>query len=102
MSADNWTTCPKCAAKEVEEYQTKVKALKESYGKIPAEEWLREKKLVEKSRNDLEFTLREDYEWNGPDEGDYGDGFVRAIYSASCYNCDFSINIDHKFPYTVE
>ena len=74
MSADNWGICPKC-------YQSKFKKMKDSYGKVSQEEYL---KMI--NRNPLlDATLREDYEiWTDKD------GTFNIIYNCHCEECNFT------------
>lgn len=88
MSADNWTTCPRCfdAAKTAAEAEREqVMAL---YGILSVEEFDRERAAL-KTPTASEFqTFREDYEFWGSD-----DGVLRVSYSGRCTNCDLSVTL---------
>ena len=89
MSADNWAICPRCNV----DLQIKTIAfeqlVKEQYGKIPIEEWEKMKKGSKKE--ELQTTLREDYEmWMS----DYGIFHVR--YNASCEKCNYEFAFNHE------
>lgn len=77
MSADNYTTCPRCEAIQ----EKAKKEAQESYGTVSEEEYLH---LVEKSKPKKdEDTLREDYEI-----GIYnGKFYIR--YEGACSQCSF-------------
>ena len=79
MSANNWTTCPKC--KEItEKKQTEAG---EAYGNVSEKEYLAI--LTKYTETNEDRTLREDYEIGVTEEGDF-----YAIYRCSCNVCDFS------------
>lgn len=83
MSADNWTTCPKCQqeqAKELEQLQVRVD---QSYGKVSAKEYLGMVTQLENPPK-LNATLGETYEI-GILKGKF---YVR--YGASCRKCGFT------------
>ena len=86
MSADNWRGCPKCNHIEAVKRSEFKKDIDDSYGKIPAKEYL--KKLEEyENPKPLGETLREDFSI-----GIIGDEFV-VFYKARCDRCGFK----HKF-----
>lgn len=92
MSADNWTTCPRCTKRreaEIEKAEIDVAA---SYGKVALDDW----EEMRRRKSDLiarkpDHTLREDYEFHGADEGE-----VVAEYSASCDTCDLRVSFTHR------
>lgn len=86
MSADNWTTCPKCA--KIAERKEAIRAieLRESYGKIPPEEFVKAMALKPAELGD---TLREDY-----DQGVHGDSYT-VSYRCSCSICGFGWAYDY-------
>lgn len=89
MSADNWTTCPKCLAADAAKSDANRKQVAESYGKVASEEYLKRVAALTKGPA-LEDTLREDYEI-----GIYkGEFFVS--YTGSCSVCKFSHSFKHK------
>ena len=81
MSADNWAICPKCKDKAIKAYEARVLGLAEKYGKIPPEEYIKASRDVH-NVEELEETLREDYEFYLDDNG-----MFHAVY---CAGCDFS------------
>ena len=83
MSADNWAICPQCKINAENELEKFSKKLKNSYGKISAEDYelLRSE---EPSGEVEEQTLREDFSI-GVDE----DGFFFLNYSGHCTKCQF-------------
>ena len=95
MSADNWGVCPKCFAGKTQECTNLSTALKEAYGKIPAQKYLdfvqRVERVREESENFEQRTLREDYEiWI--DE----DGIFSIDYRSRCDECKFSFSYKHS------
>jgi hypothetical protein len=89
MSADAWRVCPRCrdrADKKAEQEAIDVTA---KYGKIPHDEYMREfKAATARAEEELEDTLREDYELRTDEEGRF---YVN--YSCYCTACGF----EHKF-----
>ena len=86
MSANNWGECPDCTSKAVEDRNTLLKKVQESYGKIPIDEFIKIKSESEKPVKQ-KSTLREDYEL----------GMMRSrkfymIYRASCTECGFDVS----------
>ena len=92
MSADNWTTCPRCLAKaEVAKAKQRDNAAK-AYGKLKPDEWIA---LQAEASNPVELnsSLREDYEL-----GVLTDGEFYVNYRASCTNagCGFAFEYKHQ------
>lgn len=89
MSADNWTICPECKAKEDQRQADAHKKAAESYGKVSVDKFdsLRKAALPLV----VEDTLREDYEL-----GVGKDGQFYVSYRCSCEKCDF----EHVFKHT--
>jgi hypothetical protein len=90
MSADNWTTCPKCKQTEQEKRDKQRSNLRKSYGKVDPLEY---EKLLTASKAEiaLDDTLREDYEI-----GVDSDGCFDISYSCSCTKCDFRYTFKHS------
>ncbi len=90
MSADNWTTCPKCEAAHKAAIEAARTATAEAYGRVPREEFdaLDRKADALKDRA-LPLTLREDYEI-----GVRGTAF-EVNYGGSCDECGFQFS--HRF-----
>lgn len=95
MSADNWTICPRCAARENERLAEAEKAVADAYGKIPVAEF--DAKRQEARRRDLEFTLREDYHIGIYPSTDGGFKFEIG-YAAGCTACGFDHDFKHSVP----
>lgn len=96
MSADNWTTCPKCTADAWAAYRVEDDALTAQYGKIPPDEW--------KAKSDafpvapkLEETFREDYEFYGADEG-----VLSIRYRGRCSECGTGCEFTKDVPFYPE
>lgn len=89
MSADNWTTCPRCMKNATQKKAKLQKQVQESYGKIPVEEYDSVRVEVEKDIS-LEETLREDYQFYMGDDGNFS-----ASYRAHCNICDFLHEFEH-------
>lgn len=84
MSADAWRECPRCKD-QLEEI------LKNSYGKVSAEEYLR---IVSETEDRIEETpFREDYEILMDDEGEF---YIN--YHGECTQC----GLKHKFKHTEQ
>lgn len=89
MSADNWTYCPKCHKNELDTRSKKELAIKQSYGKMSAEEYLQSIKQLEEPV-EYEQSLRENYEF-GIFEGKF---FVS--YRASCSVCKYTFTFKEE------
>lgn len=94
MSADNWTTCPRCTKRREAEIEAAEREVAEAYGKVPLDEWeemgRRKSELITRTPD---HTLREDYEFHGASDGE-----VIAEYSASCDICDLRVSFTHRHP----
>lgn len=84
MSADNWTTCPRCRAEAEAEKMRLCQEAIDQYGKLPVEEYLalRDKAMAPLK---VEETLRED----GTRAYIYSDNTFNLDYRASCKECGF-------------
>lgn len=92
MSADNYTTCPRCEHQHQENLSQMAVELAETYGKLPLEEWERTRQDHEAAKRvQLEESFREDYEFHGA-----GTGEVTASYSGICSRCGLSTSFKHK------
>lgn len=87
MSADNWTTCPRCMALDMQREQELEEKARCLYGKIPVEEW---RNLQAKKEFRLGNDLREDFS-----VGVRGNVFS-VTYKAKCRSCGFKFAFDHK------
>jgi hypothetical protein len=90
MSADNWGTCPKCKADEEARKQRAKEKLDESYGKIPAAEYLRKAEQLGVVP-EYNPTLREDYQIYIDDAGVFS-----VEYRARCEVCGFEFVHDFE------
>jgi hypothetical protein len=94
MSANNWTQCPKCDIRLRAEADKKDQLVRDAYGKLPEDKFLRmrdEAHNFRKSLTDDVFaaTLREDYEI-----GIYSELF-EISYSSRCTTCGFAHSFKH-------
>jgi hypothetical protein len=103
MSADNWATCPRCKNSKVDKVAALEKQVKESYGKVPAEEFMRLNGALTQARLDVDKddwnnrSFREDYEIYGAE-----DGIVKVGYSGSCTVCGLRLSFDDEHPFYPE
>lgn len=90
MSADNWTTCPRCFRIALQERRDREKDADEAYGKVSPEKWLR---LKEEAKTSIAITdnLREDWEI-----GVENNGVFKVVYECSCETCGFSFSYRHE------
>lgn len=95
MSADNWTTCPRCADAREDQLRALDIDIANAYGSVSVEEFDR----MRRERDDLaaaapEPTFREDYEFWGA-----ADGVIHVSYSGECTRCHLahSIEDDQQF-----
>lgn len=92
MSADNWTTCPRCKRRAEEADRKHAAKVAEAYGKVPLDEWDRMRaEPVPEGTSELQELFREDYEFYGAEDGE-----VVADYSGSCAACGLSIHFTHR------
>jgi len=85
MSADNWTTCPKCNEKHIQSLHDARRQLDKLYGKVSLSQYQAEEARVRNLENaKSENTLREDYSQGTNDVGEYN-----VSYSCSCSICKF-------------
>ena len=84
MSADNWTTCPRCKQK------TEDKVKNAAYGMVSESEY----QALLKAQNDMQsgrlLPLREDFEVG------IRNGVFEVYYYASCEKCGFEFSFEHK------
>ena len=85
MSADNWTNCPRCTAKELKRVKEIQLRAGESYGKVSPDEYL-ELLAEAKKEPQVKDTLREDYEI-----GIHG-GTFEVSYGCKCEVCGFTFS----------
>jgi chromosome condensin MukBEF complex kleisin-like MukF subunit len=104
MSADNWTTCPKCIALTEDSAEAAQRALDEQYGQVDRdaykalEEAARDAvAAVKVARSEQKATFREDYEFTGAE-----DGIVTASYSGGCRTCGLRVKFEHSVTFFPE
>lgn len=91
MSANNWRTCPRCAVERRNEETAAMQAARDSYGKVPAEEYEAAIQEAESlSRTPISTTLREDWEIGTDENGEFHVG-----YSCQCKVCGFIFHYEH-------
>lgn len=90
MSADNWALCPQCKKTEEENAEKRVLKAQKSYGKVPAEEYLRLRTEAE-VRPQLQQTFREDYHIGVNEDGEF-----EVDYSGQCSLCRCKFQFNHK------
>lgn len=96
MSADNYTTCPRCERRKAAALNQKAEELAETYGKLPLEQWEKLRDEHEAAKQlPVRQTFREDYEFHGAETGE-----VTASYAASCSECGLSTSFEHT--HTIE
>lgn len=86
MSADNWTECPRCVDRANRDYRAEVERVEALYGKVPVEEFDRERAALRAP--ELDATFRENYEFYGAMSGT-----VHYNYRGSCTRCGLSTEI---------
>ena len=97
MSADRWHICPQCLVNSRAEHARMIKDLREAYGKIPQEDWLKTSDAIPANPVMLKETLRENYEifiCSGAGIGVAGEFYIS--YRASCETCGFKHSFEHK------
>lgn len=89
MSADNWTTCPRCEKRAEADQEAKILKAGQAYGKVSEEEYYR---LLEEARHPstVEESLREDY-----GIGVSGNIF-EVCYRCRCEDCGFTFGYKHR------
>lgn len=91
MSADNYRVCPRCEEQLLLEREKEIQKAKDSYGKVPQEEFIKKSKQLDIPLR-IDPTLREDWEV-------YGEGYNTDIrYSCSCSKC----GLKHEFTAEVD
>lgn len=89
MSADNRAVCPACFAKSEAKVSERKKLAVDSYGKVPAEQYLKNVKDAEATPV-VESTMREDWEASMDSSG-----HVVVYYGCSC-DCGFGYRHKHE------
>jgi hypothetical protein len=92
MSADNWAVCPKCVKLANVKAAEQVTAVKESYGKVPEQEYtaaLLALDKLPKTPADIGENFREDYEIYGAESG-----VITVSYSGHCSRCGLGLDFE--------
>lgn len=91
MSADNWTTCPKCRAESNRIRDEKIREASKSYGKVTPEVFVEIMREAEKPVKVVNDSLREDY-----CQGIDSDGQYSVTYRACCDVCGFEFRHEYS------
>lgn len=102
MSADRWSSCPKCLKETQDEHDAKEKAVMDSYGKVSIEEFdAAREALPPRPVGYVEsgeyVTFREDYSFEGVEEGD-----LNIRYNGRCSTCGLSTEFREKLVFWRE
>lgn len=89
MSADNWDICPRCVHEANKAAQAEHDRVRESYGKVPPEQYEAERAALPQLPVSPEDhrTLREDYEFTGASKGT-----IHYSYGCECNACGLSMS----------
>lgn len=91
MSADNWTSCPRCAASREAKIMKERAKLEAAYGVVSVDVYLEMRESLEDLKKiKAPETVREDYEFWG-----FEDGEVHAQYSGRCTECDLELKFNY-------
>jgi hypothetical protein len=93
MSASNWDECPRCLARARTTEAEQLADVMATYGKVPAEEYARNRMSIPGVREADFRTFREDYEIYGASKGT-----VCVSYSGRCDVCGLSLDIEQRHP----
>jgi hypothetical protein len=88
MSADSWSTCPRCydrAKTASDKERVRVMAL---YGTVPVDEFDAARHALKTPTPDEFVTFREDYEFWGADTGE-----IQASYRGGCGVCGLAVEL---------
>jgi hypothetical protein len=82
VSADNWTTCPKCVDEVTRAALAEQQRVQSLYGEVDVEEFDRQRAALKPPDLVACETFREDYEFYGAENGT-----VHVSYSGRCTRC---------------
>lgn len=92
MSADSHSACPQCTINITSEIQQLEAWLAENYGVVTAGRYKERTEELENLKDNLGAqSMREEHEFFGVETGT-----VIASYSATCWDCDFTVNFQHR------
>ena len=98
MSADSWTTCPRCTERLDETKASEARRLADAYGKVDLEEYEAMKSEIAKVQAlTPNENFREDYEFYGAEDGE-----VTASYGGSCKDCGLKVSFKHSVQFWPE
>ena len=98
MSADNWTTCPRCKDKHEANLSAMFAKVGEAYGTVPVAEFDAMRAEYDAARfTPLPANFREDYSFTGADEGE-----IVADYSGKCTVCGLTARMEHTVRFYPE
>lgn len=98
MSADNWTTCPRCERDKVAAIKQREAAVQDLYGKVDVVTFdAKRAELEEFKAQTIGDTFREDYEFYGAE-----DGVVHVRYSGGCQTCKLTLTFEHEHPLDLD
>jgi hypothetical protein len=89
MSADNWTTCPRCFADARDAFEVERERVASLYGQVPVEEFDAARAALVEPKADDFVTFREDYEWYGASTGE-----VSGSYRGGCSKCGLNTEVE--------
>lgn len=94
MSADNWTTCPRCWDNAQEQNRAEAERVQALYGTVPVEEFDAAREALDPAQEADFSTFREDYEFYNASEGT-----VKGSYKGRCTVCGLSteIKVEKRF-----
>lgn len=103
MSADRWSTCPRCWDTQHAKLVGVREEVQADYGKAEPEDFIKRLHDAQTALNEfhLEETFREDYEFYGAglDEDGDGGGVLSVRYSGHCSVCGLDMKYKHDEPF---
>lgn len=98
MSAERWSTCPKCKADKERRVSAAREEARAMYGKVPQEEYLEAIDRFPKAEStDLDESMGWYYEVYGADEGE-----VTFDFSCQCRRCNYTFSVKHTVDMEVK
>lgn len=90
MSANNWTTCPRCERRREKEQDRLIGEADEAYGKVSAEEYRQLRQKANDGPPLVKDHFREDYELFV-----IAEGVLTVIYHGWCQDCGYGVDYRH-------
>jgi hypothetical protein len=98
MSADHWSTCPKCKADKERRVSAAREEARAMYGKVPQEEYLEAIDRFPKAEStELDENMGWYYEFFGAE-----DGVLGISFSCQCRDCGYKFNYNHTVDMEVK